>query len=204
MPKKPKQTPSGTGLDLTLDLTSDPWQLAREPDKAALRKIGVIPDGTNAGRPSVAMLVETDDGEAFVAETTLRLFVTAVRAFCARHGDPTMDNAAQVEQNGDPLKPGEVFQLDDDVVSVLKIKRSSNVRRLGWGVDPGKVGGQIDEHTVGTLFVQYKGGRWYAYEKCPMAVAEAALEADSVGQYLAAHVKGAYKYREINQAKQVV
>jgi hypothetical protein len=45
-------------------------------------------DGTVNGEPSVALLIELENGEHVVAETTLRLFLTAADAMKARYGDP--------------------------------------------------------------------------------------------------------------------
>lgn len=41
-----------------------------------------------SGLPSVTLRVETENGKVILAQTSLRLLSTAVRAFIARYGDP--------------------------------------------------------------------------------------------------------------------
>lgn len=63
------------------DLTEREWEEAR------LVSVAVLPNGTSEGRPSVTLRVETEDGRVFLAQTTLRLFATAARAFAAKYPD---------------------------------------------------------------------------------------------------------------------
>jgi hypothetical protein len=43
------------------------------------------------GNPSVAFLVQIDDGQALLGETSLRLFLTAAKMFRAKYCDPTAE-----------------------------------------------------------------------------------------------------------------
>lgn len=53
--------------------------------------------GMKSGHPSVGIIIELDDGQRWVlAETSLRLFLTAADVFRARYGDP------RVEAKGEP------------------------------------------------------------------------------------------------------
>lgn len=50
--------------------------------------IGGLACGTEAGKPTVWLLVEVKDGKPVFIETTLALLLTAADALKARHGDP--------------------------------------------------------------------------------------------------------------------
>lgn len=51
--------------------------------------IGVLTEGTDAGRPVVIVRIEREDGTFVLGQTTLRLLQTAMIAFKARYGDLT-------------------------------------------------------------------------------------------------------------------
>jgi hypothetical protein len=53
-----------------------------------MRVVG-LPGGMTSGKPSVAFRFDLPDGRTLVAETSLALLLTAVRALVVRHGDPT-------------------------------------------------------------------------------------------------------------------
>ncbi len=81
-----------TPLNVTLNLEIDPWRdltpdtLPLNTDgglSATLERVGVLPDGTQAGRATVLMLIRLPDGRQVVAETTLRLFKMAAAAIAA-------------------------------------------------------------------------------------------------------------------------
>lgn len=63
------------------DLADREWEAAR------LVSVAVLPHGTSEGRPSVTLRVETEDGRVMLAQTTLRLFETAARAFAVKYPD---------------------------------------------------------------------------------------------------------------------
>lgn len=50
--------------------------------------IGVLPSGMTSGKPSVSMIFDLPSGEKVFAETSLRLFLTAARAFASVYGWP--------------------------------------------------------------------------------------------------------------------
>jgi hypothetical protein len=72
-----------THLHVTANLDIDPWSdLEGQPlvngDKSALlERIGVLPNSTDSGRATVAVVVRLPDGRAVLAETTLRNFLVA-------------------------------------------------------------------------------------------------------------------------------
>ena len=49
--------------------------------------VALLDGGMTSGRPSVAVRIDLPDGSVVIAETSARLFVTAGRAFMARHPD---------------------------------------------------------------------------------------------------------------------
>lgn len=57
--------------------------------RADIDSMTCLQGGMASGKPSVAVLVQLDDGSVVFAETSLALLVSAARAFVARHGDPT-------------------------------------------------------------------------------------------------------------------
>ena len=83
---RPNESPLGTGISIILDgdgcwpdLKTRPWS------KGAIMSIAALPNGTSGGSPSVTIRVETNDGKTIIlAETTMRLFLGAARAFRAK------------------------------------------------------------------------------------------------------------------------
>lgn len=71
---------------------------------------------------------------------------------------------------------------------VLVPVHSSNVAKVGW--DEVEAG-------VGTLFVLFHNGGFYMYRKVPQDVAVELVNAPSIGQYLARHVRDVYKYDQL-------
>jgi hypothetical protein len=61
--------------------------------------------------------------------------------------------------------------------------KSSNVQAIG--------------HDGASLFVQFKNGGVYAYERCPVALHAQGLAADSVGTWLRGKVQGKYPHRKV-------
>lgn len=51
---------------------------------------GVLSAGMKSGDPAVLLVFPLPDGRVVLAETSLRLFLTAADAFKAKHGDPRM------------------------------------------------------------------------------------------------------------------
>lgn len=74
-----------TPLDLRPNLELNPWNdlPAGSCQGGRIERIGLLPNGTDQGRPTVAMLVRLDDGTTVAAETTWALIRAAVRALNA-------------------------------------------------------------------------------------------------------------------------
>lgn len=53
-----------------------------------LEGIAALPNGTAAGNPTVTLRVRLPNGRVALAQTTLRLFLTASDAFRAKYGTP--------------------------------------------------------------------------------------------------------------------
>lgn len=49
-------------------------------------EVAALPGGMESGRPSVALRIPLPDGQVVIAETSMRLFLGAARAFAARYG----------------------------------------------------------------------------------------------------------------------
>ncbi len=62
---------------------------------------------------------------------------------------------------------------------------SSNVKAVGY-----------DEGSS-TLLVEFKNGAIYQYFDVPQSMYEGLRDADSVGRYLADHIKGNYRYSKV-------
>lgn len=62
---------------------------------------------------------------------------------------------------------------------------SSNIESVGYDVESRE------------LEVEFKTGAVYSYSDVPPEVAEGLLNAESVGRYFAAHVKGVYAYERV-------
>ena len=65
--------------------------MARPPTYAMLRErerkpVAALDGGMTSGRPSVMLRFGLPDGRTVLAETSMRLFLTAARAFAARYG----------------------------------------------------------------------------------------------------------------------
>lgn len=62
---------------------------------------------------------------------------------------------------------------------------SSNVAAIGY-----------DENSL-TLQIEFKNGATYQYFDVPEALFSGLTRADSAGTYLAAHIKGSYRYSKV-------
>lgn len=49
--------------------------------------VAVLPGGMESGWPSVSFRFDLPDGTTLIAETSLRLFLSAARAFSAKYGE---------------------------------------------------------------------------------------------------------------------
>lgn len=76
-------------LDLQLD-GDNCWPELRESGFIEGELVGIagLPNGTSGGNPTVTVRVTLPDGKTVLAETTLRLFLSAARALQARYGTP--------------------------------------------------------------------------------------------------------------------
>lgn len=81
-----------TGLSIILEGDGALREHAGRIENAKLTKVIALAGGMASGKPSVALVVETPDGRAFLGETSLALFLSAADAFKARHGDPRLDD----------------------------------------------------------------------------------------------------------------
>ena len=79
------------GLDINLegDHAFEDW--AGDFKEGALTRITILQGGMSSGLPSIAIGVETDDGEKIIAETSWALLWNACKAFEARYGAPHLD-----------------------------------------------------------------------------------------------------------------
>ena len=61
-------------------------------DKKIIRAVGLqvaaLRKGTREGSPSVAFRIDLEDGRTVIAETSLKLLLTASDLFRAKYGDP--------------------------------------------------------------------------------------------------------------------
>ncbi len=61
-------------------------------DKKIIRAVGLqaaaLRGGTREGSPSVAFRIDLEDGRTVIAETSLKLLLTASDLFRAKYGDP--------------------------------------------------------------------------------------------------------------------
>lgn len=74
----------GAWADLREKVERDPMAVVN----AIETTIGGIERGMQSGAPSVMIRVETPDGRTVIAETSLKLFLTAADALRAALGDP--------------------------------------------------------------------------------------------------------------------
>ena len=72
-------TPDGTEI-------SDKVINAMGPDAKPIQ-VALLDSGMQSGRPSVTIRIDLKDGRTVLTETSLRLFVTAARAFAAKYPD---------------------------------------------------------------------------------------------------------------------
>lgn len=72
-------------LTITLNLDLDPWHDLAEhrPAHGVIERIGLLPNGTAKGRPTIALLIRLDDGRTIDAETTWALLRAAMTALNA-------------------------------------------------------------------------------------------------------------------------
>lgn len=77
--------PLGTRLDVRPNMELNPWYdiPGGSYGQGIIERIGLLPNGTANGRPTVALLVRMADGSAVLAETTWALLSSAVRALDA-------------------------------------------------------------------------------------------------------------------------
>lgn len=78
------------GLDVRMNMDLAPWIdiKAGEARTGKLERIGLLPNGTAGGKPSVGMLIRLADGTPVIAETTWELFDAAARAFAVTPHNP--------------------------------------------------------------------------------------------------------------------
>ena len=76
-----------TPLTITPNIELNPWSdLADKVDESRhgrINRIGLIPNGTAQGRPTIAVLVTLPDGSVVTGETTWALWQGATRALAA-------------------------------------------------------------------------------------------------------------------------
>jgi hypothetical protein len=53
--------------------------------------VSALEGGMTSGQPSVAVIIELDDGRWVFAETSLKLFLAAADAFKGKYGDPRQE-----------------------------------------------------------------------------------------------------------------
>jgi len=83
-------------LKILLDVETNPIVTKEESERIPAGEtlgkffaIGVLTNGTDAGRPVVIVRIDREDGTFVLGQTTLRLLQTAMMAFKARYGDLT-------------------------------------------------------------------------------------------------------------------
>lgn len=76
-----------TPLSITPDLGRNPWTDIRITDVGSqsgrIERIGLLPNGTDAGRPTIAIVGRLSNGQPVILETTWALMRNAVRALDA-------------------------------------------------------------------------------------------------------------------------
>jgi len=76
---------------LTGDKAFADWQdreIIHLANGAPALRVACLEGGTASGAPSVALGFELPDGKVVIAETTLKLFLTAADVLRAKYGDP--------------------------------------------------------------------------------------------------------------------
>jgi hypothetical protein len=83
-------------LSITPDLDRNPWTDLQgggaEPGIGRVTRVGRLTAGCVSGKSTVAIVVETQDGRKFIAETTMALFLSAARAFKAIEDEMSGNN----------------------------------------------------------------------------------------------------------------
>jgi hypothetical protein len=64
------------------------WQNREQHHTLLPMRVSALEAGMESGDPSIMIGIELENGEVVMAETSLRLFLTAADAFRARYGDP--------------------------------------------------------------------------------------------------------------------
>jgi len=74
-----------TPLDIRPNLEVAPWDdlTTDNCQGGRIERIGLLPNGTDQGRPTIALLIRLDNGTTVAAETTWALMNLAVRALNA-------------------------------------------------------------------------------------------------------------------------
>ena len=76
-----------TPLEIRPNLDRDPWHDIRITDVGSqsgrIERIGLLPDGTDAGRPTIAIVGRLGNGQPVILETTWALIRTAIRGLDA-------------------------------------------------------------------------------------------------------------------------
>jgi hypothetical protein len=81
---------SFTPLDINLDGDGAwPELFGRKFGRGMLTHLAVLSNGTEGGKPSIALRGKLDDGTEVVLETTWNLLYSAARAIEARYGGAT-------------------------------------------------------------------------------------------------------------------
>jgi hypothetical protein len=100
-------------LRLLIDVEKNPiiekWEdnnKRLQPDALAnFSGVGTLEGGTDSGQPAVIVRIDMPDGSIVLAQTTLRLFQMAARAFTAKYGDLTQSDLTPPWQNNEE-RPG--------------------------------------------------------------------------------------------------
>ncbi len=71
-----------------LTLTGSESSSAVKIIRAIGLEVAALQGGTKGGPPSVAFRIDLEDGHTVIAETSLKLLLTASDLFRARYGDP--------------------------------------------------------------------------------------------------------------------
>lgn len=115
-----------------------------------------LPGGMRGGHASVAFRFDLPNGETVIAETSLRLLLTAADTFKARYGDPRTDATAEpMRAEIETLKSEEVFPLTFTAYDV-------ETGEALWS-DTIEAGGTIDTRA---LDAAHKGKRVQLETKC--------------------------------------
>lgn len=84
-----------TQIDIFPNLDDMPWTdlVGKVQVTGRVARIGVLPNGTTSGAPSVAIVIEMPDGTFVIGETTWNAFNVAARALAASpvHGAAAAD-----------------------------------------------------------------------------------------------------------------